>query len=137
MNNSPLLHQITPPFISNPSLICYMGTNQLLIIFFAFIITLPMKSMSSESYNQFSSFPILDIDALKICDGAFGECIHEGMNRRNLAGRGRYISYDALKKDSAPCKRRGNSYYGCGGSGQANPYRRGCTKVTHCARDTS
>ncbi|PNX83765.1 protein RALF-like 19-like [Trifolium pratense] len=59
------------------------------------------------------------------------------ISRRTLAGRQRYISYGALKADQAPCGRRGQSYYDCQKRSQANPYRRGCTKVTHCARDTS
>ncbi|KAF1859141.1 hypothetical protein Lal_00000971 [Lupinus albus] len=58
------------------------------------------------------------------------------ISRRKVEER-RYISYDALKKDNPPCNRRGQSYYGCGRSGQANPYRRGCSVITHCARDTS
>jgi len=98
-----------------------------------------MKCISSESYNQFSSFPhgiLKNIDASDICDGVMGECIHEDMHRRNLAGSKRYISYDALKQDSIPCKHRGNSYYGCGAPGKANPYSRGCSKITNCERIT-
>ncbi|KAK1390101.1 Rapid ALkalinization Factor [Heracleum sosnowskyi] len=53
--------------------------------------------------------------------------------RRNLVGK-RYISYDALRKNSVPCSRRGQSYYNCQQSGRANPYRRGCTVATRCAR---
>lgn len=59
------------------------------------------------------------------------------INRRTLAGNQRYISYGALNANQVPCGRRGNSYYNCQQRGKANPYRRGCTKVTHCARDTS
>ncbi|KAF7822973.1 protein RALF-like 19 [Senna tora] len=55
--------------------------------------------------------------------------------RRTLA-QARYISYDALKKNNIPCNRRGNSYYGCGTSQKANPYSRGCSVITHCARFT-
>lgn len=109
--------------------------------------TLLMGSNSSESYTlldeeykQFSSFPHEIIES-PICDGLLGECIYEDemameLIRRKLAKNGRYISYDALKKDYTPCKRRGNSYYGCGGSRKANPYKRGCSKITHCARST-
>ncbi|KAI9100858.1 hypothetical protein K1719_024220 [Acacia pycnantha] len=48
----------------------------------------------------------------------------------------RYISYDALKANNVPCRRRGRSYYNCHRRGRANPYRRGCTAITHCARRT-
>ncbi|XP_021827211.1 protein RALF-like 4 [Prunus avium] len=50
-------------------------------------------------------------------------------------GNTRYISYEALKKDNVPCNRRGSSYYNCGTSGQINPYQRGCTVITNCARE--
>ncbi|TKY48879.1 RALF 4 [Spatholobus suberectus] len=123
--------------------------NILLIIFFA---TLAMGSRSSESHTilqrgheQFSSFPQGKLrNASQICNnGLLGECSQEeemamesSINGRNLARKERYISYDALKKNNAPCKRRGNSYYGCGNRGKDNPYRRGCSVVTHCSRST-
>lgn len=58
--------------------------------------------------------------------------------RRTLAGRGRgrYIGYRALRSNQVPCGRRGRSYYNCQQRGRANPYRRGCTAITHCARNT-
>ncbi|XP_027339412.1 protein RALF-like 19 [Abrus precatorius] len=49
----------------------------------------------------------------------------------------RYISYEALKANQVPCLRHGRSYYSCHQRGKANPYRRGCSVITHCARDTS
>ncbi|KAF3326808.1 protein RALF-like 19 [Carex littledalei] len=55
-------------------------------------------------------------------------------NRRGLAYRRRYISYEALKKNRVPCNRRGKSYYNCKRGRQANPYRRGCSFITRCAR---
>ncbi|KAK9092586.1 hypothetical protein Syun_027497 [Stephania yunnanensis] len=82
------------------------------------------------------------------CNGVVGGCIGEDVEdefvvglegedvRRSLAGRPRYISYDALKRNQVPCNRRGQSYYGCGRASQANPYRRGCSKITRCQRNT-
>lgn len=58
-------------------------------------------------------------------------------NRRTLTGRQRYISYGALNANNVPCGNRGRSYYNCQQRGRANPYNRGCTQITHCARDTS
>lgn len=122
-----------------------MGRNLLLIIFFA--MTLAMGSNSSESYTvsrsgytQFSASPH-GTALSQVCYDKFGLCLHEMeslaiINRRNLAQKQRYISYGALKKDSVPCKRRGNSYYDCERREKANPYSRGCSAVTHCARDT-
>ncbi|KFK31007.1 hypothetical protein AALP_AA6G056400 [Arabis alpina] len=58
-------------------------------------------------------------------------------NRRQLAARRTYISYGALKKNNVPCSRRGRSYYDCNKRKRANPYRRGCSAITHCYRQTS
>ncbi|CAL0300900.1 unnamed protein product [Lupinus luteus] len=57
--------------------------------------------------------------------------------RRTLRGRRRYIGYNALRANKVPCGRRGRSYYNCQQRGRANPYRRGCTAVTHCARNVN
>ncbi|KAL5983792.1 hypothetical protein ACLOJK_017884 [Asimina triloba] len=53
------------------------------------------------------------------------------INRRVLAT-SQYISYEALKRDSVPCSRRGQSYYNCQPNAQANPYVRGCSQITQC-----
>ncbi|PKI79477.1 protein RALF-like 19 [Punica granatum] len=58
------------------------------------------------------------------------------INRRQLAA-ARYISYGALRKNSIPCNRRGHSYYNCSKQKRANPYRRGCSVITHCKRFTN
>ncbi|KAF8391330.1 hypothetical protein HHK36_023634 [Tetracentron sinense] len=79
------------------------------------------------------------------CNGLVGECIdgddemmmESEVSRRTLAQRRRFISYGALKKNNVPCNRRGHSYYNCVRSGRANPYRRGCSSITHCARNLS
>ncbi|KAJ1276646.1 hypothetical protein BS78_05G230200 [Paspalum vaginatum] len=71
------------------------------------------------------------------CRGSVGECLagddgelglhHHG---RALSGSGGYISYGALRGDSVPCSHRGASYYSCHPGAQANPYRRGCSRIT-------
>jgi hypothetical protein len=94
----------------------------------------------------------------KQCSGAVGECgvdeaeelglsggvgAGDDVVRRALAARqprNRYISYAALRADQVPCNQRGRSYYSnCGAGGQkaANPYRRGCSVITRCARNTN
>ncbi|PIN18344.1 hypothetical protein CDL12_09004 [Handroanthus impetiginosus] len=55
--------------------------------------------------------------------------------RRQLARGGGYISYGALNRNNVPCNRRGRSYYNCGGHQKANPYTRGCTRASRCARN--
>ncbi|XP_022724743.1 protein RALF-like 19 [Durio zibethinus] len=59
------------------------------------------------------------------------------ITRRQLAQGKRYISYGALKANSIPCNRRGQSYYNCQSRRKANPYNRGCSVITHCYRFTS
>ncbi|PKA61032.1 Protein RALF-like 1 [Apostasia shenzhenica] len=43
----------------------------------------------------------------------------------------KYVSYDALRRDSVPCDRLGAPYYSCheGGALKANPYARGCSRI--------
>ena len=82
------------------------------------------------------------------CDGVIGECgVDEDEEmvtgagealRRSLARKptARYISYAALRADQVPCNKRDKSYYtNCGSMQQANPYTRGCSAITHCARN--
>ncbi|KAE9591727.1 putative rapid ALkalinization Factor [Lupinus albus] len=49
----------------------------------------------------------------------------------------RYIGYNSLTANKVPCGQRGRSYYNCQQRGRANPYRRACTAVTHCARNVN
>ncbi|KDP27792.1 hypothetical protein JCGZ_18872 [Jatropha curcas] len=78
------------------------------------------------------------------CRGSIAECLINGdedfetefamdseINRRILATR-TYISYGALRRNSVPCSRRGASYYNCRAGAQANPYSRGCNRITRC-----
>ncbi|KAF8776527.1 hypothetical protein HU200_003242 [Digitaria exilis] len=78
------------------------------------------------------------------CRGTVAECLAEEeedaelggspaaeSHRRVLQGRG-YISYGALRRDNVPCSRRGASYYNCRPGAQANPYHRGCSRITRC-----
>ncbi|XVE92747.1 hypothetical protein REPUB_Repub01dG0126300 [Reevesia pubescens] len=116
------------------------------------IIFLALSAESSSSYGSmhwsrtlFSS-TVRDgsLGARQTCHGLLGECIgneeetamESDISRRTLAGQKRYISYGALKQNRVPCNRRGNSYYNCGASGRANPYKRGCSVITHCYRFT-
>lgn len=56
------------------------------------------------------------------------------ISKRMLA-QTRHISYGAMARDRIPCNVRGRSYYNCNTRERANPYRRGCSKITHCARN--
>lgn len=70
-------------------------------------------------------------------DDEFESLMDSETNRRQLAARRSYISYGALRKNNVPCSRRGRSYYDCKKRKRANPYRRGCSVITHCYRQTS
>ncbi|KAH9617345.1 hypothetical protein KSS87_007744 [Heliosperma pusillum] len=86
-----------------------------------------------------------DLSTMGKCNGRVGDCIGDEEDlldsetgRRQLAGRRRrFISNEALRRDSIPCNRPGQSYYYCRGNIRANPYKRGCTYITHCQRDLS
>ncbi|XVE82140.1 hypothetical protein DITRI_Ditri15bG0122800 [Diplodiscus trichospermus] len=82
------------------------------------------------------------------CRGSIAECLMEEeessdfdaefamgseISRRILAT-SRYISYGALSRNRVPCSRRGASYYNCRRGSQANPYSRGCSRITRCRR---
>ncbi|KAL4318411.1 hypothetical protein GQ457_18G007170 [Hibiscus cannabinus] len=73
------------------------------------------------------------------CEGSIGECL-EGEEEfemdseisRRVLQTTRYISYGALQRNTVPCSRRGASYYNCQPGAQANPYNRGCSRITRC-----
>ncbi|XP_022722545.1 protein RALF-like 33 [Durio zibethinus] len=83
------------------------------------------------------------------CRGSIAQCLMLGgeessdfdaefsmgseISRRILATT-RYISYGALRRNTVPCSRRGTSYYNCQPGAQANPYSRGCSRITRCRR---
>ncbi|XP_062201678.1 rapid alkalinization factor-like [Phragmites australis] len=76
------------------------------------------------------------------CRGTVAECLAEeeeeelgsasAEGHRRALYRSGYISYGALRRDSVPCSRRGASYYNCRPGAQANPYHRGCSRITRC-----
>ncbi|XP_020589625.1 rapid alkalinization factor-like [Phalaenopsis equestris] len=72
------------------------------------------------------------------CRGTIADCIAgeefdlSSESSRRILATSSYISYDALKRGSVPCSRRGASYYNCRPGGEANPYSRGCSAITRC-----
>ncbi|KAG0498163.1 hypothetical protein HPP92_002454 [Vanilla planifolia] len=96
------------------------------------------SSMASYGIGDFAG-----ISRAMTCDGSScglfddGEDMDVEGDRRELMARRRrrYLSYDMLKRNQVPCNRRGVSYYNCNRHGRANPYRRGCSYITRCARD--
>lgn len=98
-----------------------------------------MVTTESTPYRNTNWSPIQYLSSMEDSD----EILMEEMEmigrrrRRSLDEEGRtFISYGALKGDIVPCNLPGSSYYDCGRSGEANPYRRACTAITNCARQT-
>lgn len=110
-------------------------------IFFIMIVVLSSMAEASGAH-QLGYFP-MTVSSSPICDGSIGECLagdgsdeefsmDSESSRRMLAYRRRYISYGALSRNRVPCSRRGASYYNCRPGAQANPYQRGCSRITRC-----
>ncbi|GAV74901.1 RALF domain-containing protein [Cephalotus follicularis] len=120
-----------------------MGSSKFCAVFFCAILTVHVAKCSSSAADfdgeyQLGFFPMKS--ECSECsmfgdDEEFDEelAMDTESNRRILAAT-RYISYGALRRNSVPCSRRGASYYNCRLGGQANPYSRGCSRITRCRR---
>lgn len=99
------------------------------LMFFFLAMVIAMVSAKASKVHDFS-FPSSVL---------VGDLIREEneMLMDSEPNRRRYISYGALGADNIPCGRKGQSYYDCNDRAQANPYHRGCTVITHCARQLS
>ncbi|GAA0167440.1 hypothetical protein Leryth_019827 [Lithospermum erythrorhizon] len=114
-----------------------------------FLVALASSALLAES-SLASSYAVVE-SGFRISEGAnayknglIGDCINEEdemmmdseASRRQLAGRRSRISRDAMRRSATPCGRRhrGGSYYGCPPA-NANPYRRGCNRITMCQRN--
>ncbi|TMW91776.1 hypothetical protein EJD97_013907 [Solanum chilense] len=124
----------------------------IMIILSIFIIMIDPSSSLYNKFNiqhknmdQLSSMMHGDISPRKCNGGVVGNCIDEeeemmmesDVSRRVLGGRNGYVSYGAMSRNNVPCNVRGASYYNCHANQQVNPYRRGCTQITRCARTNS
>ncbi|KAM7280776.1 hypothetical protein ACFE04_007910 [Oxalis oulophora] len=137
-----LKQQAKPNQVVTPSNTSKMGTSALILLLSILAIHVATSSSSTIDFDQLSLFPIKSE-----CRGTIAECLMSDddggldtefamdseINRRILYGK-KYISYGALKRNSVPCSRRGASYYNCRPGAQANPYSRGCSRITRCRR---
>ncbi|XP_031484146.1 protein RALF-like 22 [Nymphaea colorata] len=119
----------------------------LLLLAMAMVVATPKAEVASLGSNRWGlSAHNKVVNEHRSCGGSIGQCMdldEEEMSppnsggaagRRMLYPQSGYISYRALRRNSVPCNTRGQSYYGCQKSAQANPYRRVCSMITHCAR---
>ncbi|MCL7030432.1 hypothetical protein MKW94_020529 [Papaver nudicaule] len=115
-----------------------MAVKAVMIVLFLAMVCLIAESSASSSD---AILGVVRSSAPGTCKGLVG-CENEedefamesDITRRFLFRPRRHISYGALKRNQVPCSRRGSSYYGCTRATRANPYRRGCSRITHCAR---
>ncbi|CAN6363617.1 unnamed protein product [Urochloa humidicola] len=111
----------------------------------AFLLLLSLLAAASSSASAISDgdipLPLTLLPAAGGCRGSVGECLAGGgddemglghHHGRALYDGGGYLSYRALRRDSVPCSRRGDSYYNCRPAAAANPYSRGCSRITRC-----
>ncbi|CAM8955712.1 unnamed protein product [Rhodiola kirilowii] len=113
----------------------------LLLVLLLALATITVES-SPFSFDQFGATrqETGDNGAFKVADLVNYEeemMLTSESQRRILAQTKKHISYSALKKNSVPCKKRGSSYYNCNSRQRANPYKRGCSKITNCHRYTN
>ncbi|KAG8067448.1 hypothetical protein GUJ93_ZPchr0005g14496 [Zizania palustris] len=96
---------------------------------------------AAMAYTGDVGYDMATVDHPALGEEVYGEDDSGGMLRRALAARqptNRYISYAALRADQVPCNKRGQSYYNnCASQKAANPYRRGCSAITRCSRNTN
>ena len=84
----------------------------------------------NDTYLEFTDGMVDDV-----IDSMDQEMLMESESaRRQLRGARGHIGYGALARNRVPCNQRGRSYYNCRGHQRANPYKRGCTRATRCAR---
>ncbi|KAL6991082.1 hypothetical protein U1Q18_009202 [Sarracenia purpurea var. burkii] len=116
--------------------------------FLLLLLSLAVAAESSfDPGSAFDTVTSFDLDSLRsssslsVCNGQVGDCIDEDEEMmmgseaaRRVLAQQRYISYGAMKANNVPCNRRGRSYYNCNQRGKANPYTRGCSYITKCAR---
>ncbi|KAK4727384.1 hypothetical protein R3W88_032301 [Solanum pinnatisectum] len=116
----------------------------IILIFSIFIMMIDPSSSSSLSSIMHGE-DHRSISTRKCNGGLVGNCIDEeeemmmesDISRRVLGGRNGYVSYGAMSRNNVPCNVRGASYYNCHANQRVNPYRRGCTQITRCARTNS
>ncbi|KAI0504291.1 hypothetical protein KFK09_015243 [Dendrobium nobile] len=98
-----------------------------------------MASLLASRAAASSEMPLVGwIPGRSACSGTIGECLDANEfdlgsdSSRRILATSSYISYNALRRGSVPCSRRGASYYNCRPGAQANPYSRGCSRITQC-----
>lgn len=93
----------------------------------------------SREYNHTGMVSGLEADGHGLVADDFNmeeEMMMESEIARRQLGDAGYVSYAALGRNNVPCNQRGQSYYNCRQHQTANPYTRGCSKITYCKRNS-
>ncbi|RZC49415.1 hypothetical protein C5167_017833 [Papaver somniferum] len=111
-----------------------MGKGMSILLVICAVVFLMVISSNVEAFGEHN----LDWMPSSFGEGTIGESLEieefqmdSEISRRILATT-KYISYGALRRNTVPCSRRGASYYNCKPGAQANPYSRGCSKLSRC-----
>ncbi|CAN4104198.1 unnamed protein product [Withania somnifera] len=107
-----------------------MTTQSMVILMLLASLAFAMVAESSLS-SHFN-----DLTARRIGDTLFDDeemMMPSESARRALADQD-HITYRAMARNAIPCNQRGASYYHCNRMERVRPYRRGCTRITQCAR---
>ncbi|KAM3302311.1 protein RALF-like 22 [Capsicum chacoense] len=117
------------------------------IVVFMLLATLAFAMVAESSLSSHFNDPAVDVLVRTdgglddLTAGRIGDTLFEDEEmmmpteaaRRALNNQD-HISYDAMARNKIPCNRRGASYYECTRMQRVRPYRRGCSKITNCAR---
>lgn len=118
--------------------------NTLVLVILVLFLVKMCSGMSVLDLNSVKSGE-LDAVVRRACAGKSRDCptvsveeeeeeMDSESHRRMLLMQRRFISYDTLKRDFAPCNRPGSSYYNCKAAGPVHTYNRGCEIITRCDR---
>ncbi|XP_027119904.1 protein RALF-like 24 [Coffea arabica] len=118
--------------------------NTLILVMLVLFLVKMCCGMSVLDLNSMKNGE-LDAMVKRACAGKMSDCptvsleeeeeeMDSESHRRMLLMRRRFISYDTLRRDFAPCDRPGSSYYNCKAAGPVNTYNRGCEIITRCGR---
>ncbi|MED6134225.1 hypothetical protein PIB30_035109 [Stylosanthes scabra] len=108
-----------------------MESKTLVVVFVLATMAFAMAAEAAK-IHEFSRVTSPGDYDLLIDDNEF--LMNSESTRRTLA-QAKYISYGALRANQIPCGQRGRSYYDCSQRQRANPYRRGCSRITKCQRN--
>ncbi|XP_055801914.1 protein RALF-like 22 [Solanum dulcamara] len=106
--------------------------------------TLAMAMVAESSFSHLDSTTIAFVQGSNDNIEHVGDMLYEdeemmmpSESARRTLNTHDHIAYRAMRANQIPCNQRGASYYHCNRMSKINPYRRGCQRITNCARRNS